>query len=264
MSRLMDALQKAQADRNKEQQTPQNTNAQTPPPATRQELWDHVRELEEAFRKREALKVAKEPVPASAPLAAPQTPYLPPEIQKKTRLPEPAPVAAVPEPLEAAAQEPMAHQMEQIQEELIQCEQLASRHAGTQAMLHTQLGAYEALAVQIAQEQEQLKQRLTQAAEAAQSIESTRQFWQKQMDALLACQALSRTVKIVEEELALSRQMARVLAQSQERLVDEKTHYDDRSRQLQDLADRLHQQMDHALAAARPSAENQQGQRGNE
>jgi chromosome segregation ATPase len=160
-------------------------------------------------------------------------------------MPQPAIVAPAQVPVQT---QPIEKRLSEIQDELAQCDQLAFRQQGAQISLKAQAAAYADLSSQIAKQQQDLRQQVAQADEAAAAIESTRQFWQKQLEAVLSCQMLSRTARIAEEELALARQMAGMLSQSRQRLVDEQTHYDQRCVQLQELTEHLGAQLKQALA----------------
>jgi len=242
MSRLMNALQKAQEARRRQAESDKQGGANGSPTPGKDELWDHVRRLEDAFRRRDA-ELAQQ---AAADAGLAQPPALPQPAVAQPAAPQPVAVPkAVAQP--ASTSSVLEERLSQIQEELMQCEQLSFRQQGAQAALRAKAAAYEDLSTQVNQEKDTLQQQLQQADEAAASIEVTKQFWQKQLDALLACHTLSRTAKMVEEELALARQMARTLSQSRKRLEEEQTHYDSRSNELQELTDRLQARLKQAL-----------------
>ncbi len=242
MSRLTDALQKAQEARRRQAENDKQTGVNGSPTPGKDELWDHVRRLEDAFRRRDA-ELAQQ---AAADAGLAQPPAAPaasiPAVEPPAAPAKPAATATTP-----STPSTLEERLSQIQEELMQCEQLSFRQQAAQAALRAKAAAYEDLSAQVTQEKDALQQQVQQADEAGSSIEATKRFWQKQLDALLACHTLSRTAKMVEEELALARQMTRMLSQSRKRLEEEQTHYDSRSNELQELTDRLQARLKQAL-----------------
>lgn len=254
MSRLMDALQRAQQEKLMQAQRHERSGypaaGQPPSGGRRDDAWDHVRDLEDAFRRREAPRAQPAPSPAAPkpeqPSAAPApSPSQPASVISIPVNAPPQMDAALPD----AAATPIEKRLSEIQEELAQCEELAVRQQGACASLKAQAAAYADLSAQLSRQQQDASRQLAQAEEASASIEAARQFWHKQLQAVLSCQALSRAARVAEEELAQMRQIAGLLAQSQQRLTDEQTRTDQRCVQLQALTERLHAQMQLALAS---------------
>jgi len=276
MSKTTDALNKAEEERRETQ-----TNAKFSGyfHALKQELHDEIRWVEEAVRRREPLAAGQ---PSGAPVlqrpvvqAAVETPVSQPPVQPAVKIePAPAPVVSQP-PVQAwkPAPAPAAAQTEAVtikphanlspaswdqaitlvKEQLQTCEQQAARQAGDQVRFRAQLDALETLLAQLQEERDQIRQKLEHTTKTNSALEAAKASLSRQLDALRECQILAYDVRMADQECQASAAVVAHVSQSNQRMANELSHYQDRTNALQHQAQQLKFKLAQAMASASTS-----------
>ena len=247
MSKITDALHKADADRRRQAEQsarPASGYFQT----LKEELWEEVRDLEEALSRRGAPAAPPQGPAASGtagvatdPPSPPAIPAAPVQAKKDHRVPAAPPVSP-------ATPEAWDQRLQRARQQLAGYEQRSARKHAEQDSLKAKLGACEQLLVDAQQEQAELQERLATIVAEAASIETERVSWKRRVEALHECQLLVEEAKAAEQDLQANAAMAAQVVQSQQQIAQELSRYQARGEMLQKRLDQLRFRLGQALA----------------
>ncbi len=247
MSKITDAMKRAEAS-----QAQMLRNGSTVSgyfKVLKQELWEEVRQFEEAFSRRGALPATTFPSAVEVAVTSAHTQPVSQESVQPTQTQPPyktngGPVIQVSSP----GPESWDQAIELVKKQLEAYEQRAAQNTGEQVTLNAQLTAHDQLMVTLDHEREALKQRLEEQAKATSAIESEKASWVRQLEALRECQVLSHAASLAEEELRANASLVAHITQSQQRVAQEHHHYQQRGEQLTQLVEQLQFKLGQALA----------------